>query len=195
MKGGKPPARRVMVVADPTRESAAALQYTLSHVVLEDDTLILLHVGNSNVWRNPLSFFKWPLLSSILLNASSSNGNDGGEPDLLEAMKQVCEMAKPKLRVHVERVAMEGKEKAVVILQHSVLHSVDLLVIGQRRSLSNVILGYRRNINGSLNLRGLDTVEFLIDNSHCECVAVQKKGQKDGYLLNTKTHRNFWLLA
>jgi len=26
-------------------------------------------------------------------------------------------------------------------------------------------------------------------------VSVQKKGQNAGYLLNTKTHKNFWLLA
>ena len=39
------------------------------------------------------------------------------------------------------------------------------------------------------------TVEFLIENSKCLCVSVQKKGQNAGYLLNTKTHRNFWLLA
>jgi len=37
-------ARRVMVVADPTRESAAALQYALGHAIIEKDELILIHV-------------------------------------------------------------------------------------------------------------------------------------------------------
>jgi hypothetical protein len=40
----------------------------------------------------------------------------------------------------------------------------------------------------------VDTAEYLIEKSKCTCVAVQKKGH-NGYLLNTKTHRNFWLLA
>lgn len=39
------------------------------------------------------------------------------------------------------------------------------------------------------------TAEFLIEHSKCLCVSVQKKGQNAGYLLNTKTHKNFWLLA
>jgi hypothetical protein len=44
--------------------------------------------------------------------------------------------------------------------------------------------------------RGHDTTpEFLIEHSKCLCVSVQKKGQNAGYLLNTKTHKNFWLLA
>lgn len=45
-------------------------------------------------------------------------------------------------------------------------------------------------------MRGVeDTAEYLIENSNCNCVGVQKKGQNAGYLLNTKTHKNFWLLA
>lgn len=41
----------------------------------------------------------------------------------------------------------------------------------------------------------MDMVEYLIENSRCLCVGVQKKGQNAGYLLNSKTHKNFWLLA
>lgn len=45
------------------------------------------------------------------------------------------------------------------------------------------------------SLRGLDTAEYLIEHSKCTSVAVQKKGLNAGYLLNTKTQKNFWLLA
>ncbi|KAG5562321.1 hypothetical protein RHGRI_005148 [Rhododendron griersonianum] len=197
MEGGATPTppRKVMVVADPTRESAAALQYALSHGVVEHDTLILLHVENPNAWKNPFSFFKWPMpststtasafsLSSSFTEGGSSSGSCGGDMDFLEAMRHASEISQPKVHVQVEKVEMEGKEKAAVILHYSTLHSVDIIV-GFR-------LNWQRK-NGSL--RGLDTAEYLIENSKCTCVAVQKKGQNAGFLLNTKTHKNFWLLA
>ncbi|CAK9167388.1 unnamed protein product [Ilex paraguariensis] len=190
MEGGNAPARKVMVVADPTRESAAALQYALSHAVLENDTLILLHIENPNTWRNTFGLFKWPSSQAASTTAPSAEGCRG-DLDFLEAMKQACEIAQPMLRVHVEVVEMGSKDKAYVILSQSTAHGIDLLVIGQKRSLSNALLGPKRNVS----LRGLDTAECLIQNSKCTCVAVQKKGQNAGYLLNTKTQRNFWLLA
>ncbi|XP_031096529.1 uncharacterized protein LOC116000827 [Ipomoea triloba] len=170
--------RKVMVVADPTRESAAALEYALSHAILEGDTIILLHVENqTNAWKNPIgSFFKWPPLPSL---------------EFLEALKRACEIAQPKSRVQTERVAiMEGKDKGSLILSHSAKLGIDLLIIGQKRTLSHAILG---NMSGSL--RGQDTADYLIENSKCTCVGVQRKGQNAGYILNTKIQKNFWLLA
>ena len=69
-------------------------------------------------------------------------------------------------------------------------HSIDLL--------NNLFLAacVRRLRSASGSSRGHDsTAEFLIEHSKCLCVSVAKKGQKAGYLLNTKTHKNFWLLA
>ncbi|GFQ02598.1 hypothetical protein PHJA_002403800 [Phtheirospermum japonicum] len=107
-------------------------------------------------------------------------------------MKRMCSAAKPKLKVVVERAEMaEGRDKATLILAHSEASKVDLLILGQRRTiLSTSILGPRRG----LSLRGFDTVDYVVENSQCKCVAVQKKGQ-NGYLLNSKLHKNFWLLA
>ncbi|KAM3356758.1 hypothetical protein P3S68_023472 [Capsicum galapagoense] len=115
--------------------------------------------------------------------------------DFLGTMKHACEAAQPKIKICTETVEMDGnaKEKASIILAKSASLAIDVLVIGQRRSLSNVIL--RPGRSASLRGLGLDMAEHLIDNSKCTCVAVQKKGQTAGYLLNTKTHRNFWLLA
>lgn len=53
----------------------------------------------------------------------------------------------------------------------------------------------RRRGGSMRGTRVTDMAEYLIENSKCNCVAVQKKGQNGGYLLNTKTYRNFWLLA
>jgi len=196
MEGQDAPARKVMVVVDPTRESAVALQYALSHAVLEKDTLILFHVENSNVRKNPFgSFFRkhtTQLAGSGGTTASSSSLEaSGGIMEFLEAMKHACEIAHPNLKILVRKADMvDGKDKASIILAQTIAQKIDLLVIGQRRSLSNAILGHKRG-----SLRGLDTAEYLIENSKCTSVAVQKKGQNAGYLLNTKTQKNFWLLA
>ncbi|XP_060180468.1 uncharacterized protein LOC132610200 isoform X1 [Lycium barbarum] len=256
MADGKNSTRKIMVVADPTRESAAALQYALSHAVAENDTLILLHVGNPNAWRNLLgalikkplpnsatssststtsltlsssdgggvnsnplgAFFKKSLASSASSPPSSTAASNvaaegrgvkgcagKGYMDFLGTMKHACEVAQSKIKVCTETVEMDGndKEKATTILAKAASLGIDILVIGQRRSLSKVILRCKSSWicvgrpRRSVSLRGLglDMAEYLIENSKCTCVAVQRKGQTAGYLLNTKTHRNFWLLA
>lgn len=180
MADGNNSPKKIMVVADPTRESASALQYALSHAVAENDTLILLHVGNPNAWRNLLG----ALIKKPLPNSSTSDGggvnsspfgtffkkslptitspqptsaasheavedgggvkgwNGKGYMDFLGTMKHACEVAQPKIKVCTETVEMDGnaKEKASVILAKSASFGIDILVIGQRRSLSNVIL-------------------------------------------------------
>lgn len=132
MEGEATPTRKVMVVADPTPKSAAALQYALSHGLVEHDTLILLHVENPNAWKNPLLFFKWPAPStsttaSAFSSSSSftegSSSSCGGDMDFLKAMKRASEISQPKVRVQVDKVKVEveGKEKAAVILHYSTL--------------------------------------------------------------------------
>ncbi|KAF3457536.1 hypothetical protein FNV43_RR02194 [Rhamnella rubrinervis] len=214
--GGRGARKVVMVVAEPNRESAGALQYALSHAVLQHDELILLHVEHPVSWLNTFSsFLRRPSLSSgssINYNSHSNNNtnnsdntnvnnNNGslescmGDVDFLEEMKNACRASQPNVRVRVERVIMEGKDKAAAILSQSKTHGVDVLVIGQRRSFSTAILGHKRSGGSTRGRIAVDTAEFLIENSKCTCVAVQKKGQNAGYFLNTKTHRNFWLLA
>lgn len=141
MQGGTPTTRKVMVIAEPTRESAIALQYTLSHAIFEQDELILLHVGKyPSSRRNTFStFMRRPKVGSSSAIACSDVG--GGNVDFLEEMKHACKVAQPKLLVSVKRVEMEGKDKAGVILFLSKMLNIDLIFIGQRRSLSSSILG------------------------------------------------------
>lgn len=140
MQGGTP-IRKVMVVAEPTRESAVALQYALSHALFEQDELILLHVGKfPSSWRNTFStFLRRPKVGSSSAIASSDLAR--GNVDFLEEMKHACKIAQPKLLVHVKRVEMDGKDKAGIILFQSKVLCIDLMFIGQRRSLSSSILG------------------------------------------------------
>ncbi|KAG0459248.1 hypothetical protein HPP92_022376 [Vanilla planifolia] len=141
-----PAKRRVMVVADPGRESAAALQWALSHAILEHDELILLHVDAPNsgsrrggafsvFLRRPTSIgpggggslIGWSnhhsplaLVSSSSLSlpsmGSAANGTGEGEYEFLDAMRAACEAAQPNVRVQIERVEMEGRDKAAAIL-------------------------------------------------------------------------------
>ncbi|KAL5781582.1 hypothetical protein ACOSP7_006611 [Xanthoceras sorbifolium] len=204
MECGTPPVRKVMVVADESREAAGALQYALSHVIVEKDELILIHVENPNAWKIPsiTSFLRRQSLTSSSAAAaalfSTFSASEGAQPvdqvDFLEEMKRICEVAQPKVHVRTAKVQiMEGNNKAAAILSQTEVLGVDLLVIGQRRSLSNVLLG--RPGMPLMGTKTIDTAEYLIENSKCTCVGVLRKGQNAGYLLNTKTHRNFWLLA
>ncbi|CAN8232323.1 unnamed protein product [Cochlearia groenlandica] len=215
----KPQSRKIMVIADPTRESAAALQYTLSHAVLEQDEIILVHVENSSggTWKNAFSsFLRLPSSMSSSSNSGSSPSSNAsanaasaaaanatsslaseigqGEGNFLEQMKRICEIAQPKVRVHTECISMDGV-KATTIILHGDKIGVDVIVIGQRRTISSSLLGTRRPGGSLRGSKGVDTAEYLIENSKCTCVGVQKKGQNGGYVLNTKTHKNFWLLA
>lgn len=71
-----------------------------------------------------------------------------------------------------------------------------LLMVFPHFSMHGNRYNKRPAAGGSLRgARMLDTAEYLIQNSPCICVAVQRKGQNGGFVLNTKTHRNFWLLA
>ncbi|KAJ1295296.1 hypothetical protein BS78_01G212900 [Paspalum vaginatum] len=186
--------RLVMIIADPGRESTAAMEWALSHAIIEGDDILLLHV-------------KMPHPHNGVVGPSrSSSGGSTGSPiaallggaadagEFMEAMRASCTARFPRARVHGERVepATEGREaKAQTILAESQRRGVELLVIGHRRVSS--FLGLR---SASGSSRGHDsTAEFLIEHSKCLCVSVQKKGQNSGYLLNTKTHKNFWLLA
>ncbi|KAK8934566.1 hypothetical protein KSP39_PZI015089 [Platanthera zijinensis] len=152
-----PAKRRIMVVADPGRESSIALQWTLSHALLEQDELILLYVEPPNASRRGgafSSFLRRPTslgtaggslssTASSLSSSSSTSSNGGigeaGEYEFLEVMKAACEAAQPKVRVQMERVEMEGRDKAAVILRQTKVLGVDMLVIGQRRQASSFL--------------------------------------------------------
>ncbi|CAL9782200.1 unnamed protein product [Musa acuminata subsp. burmannicoides] len=194
--------RRIMVVADPGRESAAALEWALYHAVLEHDDIILLHVepvsarrasALSSFLSRPPSAVSPVLFPQAAVAAAAVGAGDGcGDYEFLDAMRARCQAVQPTVRVQIERVEMESKDKAAAILTQTQLSRADVLVIGQRRNATS-FLGCK--LSGSMSSKGPDTAEFLIENSKCLCVGVQKKGQTAGYLLNTKTHKNFWLLA
>uniref|UniRef100_N1QWK6 UspA domain-containing protein n=1 Tax=Aegilops tauschii TaxID=37682 RepID=N1QWK6_AEGTA len=170
--------RLVMIIADPGRESTAAMDWALSHAVVEGDDILLLHARSSG--------------SQLAVFLGGGGSADG---EFMETMRAACKARHPRARVHAERVepATEGREaKAQTILAESQRRGVELLVIGHHRFSAFLRL---RSASGTSRPRHDSTAEFLIEHSKCLCVSVQKKGKNAGYLLNTKTHKNFWQLA
>ncbi|XP_022137570.1 uncharacterized protein LOC111008987 [Momordica charantia] len=176
---------RVMVVVDWSIEAQGALQWTLSHALHTHDTILLLHVlKTSNKqgfgFNNKVDYIK--------------------AYELLFSMRNMCLKRRPE--VQVEIALLEGKERGPVIVEEAKKHKLSLLVLGQRkRPILRRLLNRwatrsdrRGRKKKKTTCRG--TVEYCIQNSSCLTIAVRKKSRQiGGYLITTKRHRNFWLLA
>lgn len=168
---------RVMVVVDSSIEAKAALHWALSHTIQPQDTVILLHV---------------------LTRPSVQGGNTDHQVSraykLLSSMKNLCQVHKPG--VQVEILVKEGKEKGSTIVQEAKHEKVSLLVLGKRKRsimwlVQNMWAGKRRRIRSSSS-----ATDYCVQNAKCMTVGVRRKGRNHGgYLITTKRHKDFWLLA
>lgn len=96
-------------------------------------------------------------------------------------------------QVQVEIAISQGKEKGPVIAEEAKRQNVSLLVLGQRKKS---ILWRLMRRWASKKKAVTDIVDYCIQNSSCMTIAVRRKGSKlGGYLITTKRHKNFWLLA
>ncbi|KAK7265886.1 hypothetical protein RJT34_33511 [Clitoria ternatea] len=164
---------KIMVVVDSTFEAKGALEWALSHTVQSQDTLVLLHVAKPT---------REGAESGVTFNAKAYQ--------LLADMKSMCEMKKPGVLVNV--VMVEGEEKGAAIVEEAKQQRVSLLVVGQRKRSMLWCLMRRWVPKG----RRPGVVQYCIQNSPCMAIAVRRKNRKlGGYLITTKRHKNFWLLA
>lgn len=164
---------RVMVVVDTSLEAKSALQWALTHTVQSHDTIILLSVIKPSQQGE---------------NANSENSQRAYE--LLYSMKTMCQTKRPG--VQVELAVQEGKEKGPVIVEAAKQRKVSLLVLGQRKRWIMWRLGRIWSRKKSKNR----VVEHCIQNAKCLTIAVRRKSSKyGGYLITTKRHKDFWLLA
>lgn len=170
---------RVMVVVDSSMEAKAALHWALSHTIQSQDTVILLHV---------------------VTRPSVQGGNIDHQVNqraykLLSSMKNLCQVHKPG--VQVEILVKEGKEKGSTIVQQAKHEKVSLLVLGKRKRsimwlVQKMWTGKRKRICSST----CSATDYCVQNAKCMTVAVRKKGRNHGgYLITTKRHKDFWLLA
>ncbi|KAI3454783.1 hypothetical protein Pfo_011446 [Paulownia fortunei] len=160
---------RVMVVVDSNRQAKGALEWALSHTVQIQDTITLLHVARKD---------------------GKTNGEiDQRAYDLLQAMKNMCKLRRPE--VHVEIAIREGKEKGATIVEAAKQLRVSLLVLGHRKQS---LLWHLRMISSKRTQSRV--VDYCIQNANCMTLAVRRKNRKyGGYMITTRRHKNFWLLA
>ncbi|KAL5748996.1 hypothetical protein ACOSQ2_026293 [Xanthoceras sorbifolium] len=161
---------KVMVVVDDlSLDAKGPLEWALSHAVQNHDNIFLLYVAKSSK------------LGKLNLRAYEK----------LHCMKNICQMRKPG--VQVELVMVEGKEKGAIIVKEAKKHKVSLLVLGQRKK--SIVWRFMRRWSSKKKAVG-GIVDYCIQNSSCMTIAVRRKStQFGGYLITTKRHKNFWLLA
>ncbi|CAK9312206.1 unnamed protein product [Citrullus colocynthis] len=174
---------RVMVVVDWSVEAKEALEWTLSHAVQNNDTIVLVHVLKSLKLQgfefgNKVKYIK--------------------AYKLLFSLRNMCLKTRPQ--VQVEIALLEGKERGPIIVEEAKKHKLSLLVLGQRkRPILRRLLNRwttRRSRRRGKKKTCRATAKYCIQNSSCMTIAVRKKSKQiGGYLITTKSHKNFWLLA
>ncbi|CAD6213586.1 unnamed protein product [Miscanthus lutarioriparius] len=179
--------RRVMVLADGRAEAAGALQWALSQAVRSNDTVVLLAVAKPPVARDAASD------SCVKMLGTKSQQH-------LAALRTVCESTRPEVKV--ETCAVEAEERAPAVVDAARRHGASLLVLGQRprrhavaRWLQQVVWRRRRSRGSSAAAAGGGSmVEYCIEHAPCVALAVRRRSS-GGYLVSSKHHRDFWLLA
>ncbi|XP_062213369.1 uncharacterized protein LOC133914258 [Phragmites australis] len=170
--------RRVMVVADGRPEAAGALQWALSQAVRSNDTVVLLAV------------VKPVAQDAITDSCVKILGTRCSEQ--LEATRSICESTRPEVKV--ETCAVEAEERAPAVVEAARWHGASLLVLGQRRRRGVTrwlqALWRRRRGRGG----GATMVEYCIEHAPCVALGVRRRSSA-GYLVSSKRHRDFWLLA
>ncbi|KAJ8466958.1 hypothetical protein OPV22_029510 [Ensete ventricosum] len=174
--GGKPEmeqGRRIMIVVDSSPEAKAALLWGLSHSVQSNDTVVLVQVVKPSKHGERVQTERQP---------------KGYE--LLHAMKSICQAKKPE--VQVELCSVEGKERGPTIVEEAGKQGASLLVMGQRKRSTT----WRLIMMWAGNKVGGGTVDYCVQNATCMALAVRRKCRRGGgYLITTKRHKDFWLLA
>ncbi|KAF5730213.1 hypothetical protein HS088_TW20G00585 [Tripterygium wilfordii] len=165
---------KVMVVVDSTVEAKGALEWALAHTIQTQDSVVLLHVIKPS--KQGPEYNKKLKLEAF---------------EVLHSMKTICQTRRPGVQVEV--AMQEGKEKGKIIVEEAEKQKVSLLVLGQRKR--SMLWRFMKRWRGKQNNHG-GFVEYCIQNASCMTIAVRRKGKKlGGYLITTKSHKNFWLLA
>ncbi|XP_068654306.1 universal stress protein PHOS32-like isoform X2 [Aristolochia californica] len=176
MKAGFVVGRRIMIVVDSSQEAKSAVHWALTHTVQSQDTLILLYVTRSE------------------RQGEESHDQKETNPrgyQLLRSLKNSCQIKKPGLEVAI--VSVEGRKKGPTIVEEANKQGISLLVLGQRKKST---MTWRLLMTWARSKIGGGTVEYCIQNAECMTVAVRRKSRKlGGYLITTKRHKDFWLLA
>ncbi|CAL0318177.1 unnamed protein product [Lupinus luteus] len=169
--------RKIMIVVDSSIEAKSAVQWALTHTVQNQDVIILLHVTRP----------------SKQVNEEASNKEiDPKAYELASSFKNMCNVKRPEVQTEIAVVEAEGNEKGPKIVEEAKKQGVTLLILGQKKRSTTwrLIMMWA----GQRVTEGV--VEYCIQNAQCMAIAVRRKSKKiGGYMITTKRHKDFWLLA
>ncbi|KAF8100867.1 hypothetical protein N665_0214s0028 [Sinapis alba] len=168
--------RKVMVVVDTTSQSKNALQRALTHCVQDEDNITLLHVT------------KTPIGQAVDETQRERNSR---AHEQVHPLKNLCQLKKPNVKTEIV-VVETAEEKGKAIVEESKKQGAGVLVLGQRKRTSKWRVIWKWRTKAGM---GGGVVEYCIHNSDCMAIAVRKKSNNGGYLITTKRHKDFWLLA
>ncbi|XP_014522267.1 universal stress protein PHOS32 isoform X3 [Vigna radiata var. radiata] len=175
VKQGSVIGRKIMIVVDSSLEAKGAVQWALTHTVQNQDTIVLLHVMKPSNKQD---------------DEESSKEIAPRANELASSFKNMCQVKRPE--VQTEIAVIEGKEKGEKIVEEAKKQGVALLVLGQKKRSTTwrlVMMWAGHRVTGGV-------VEYCIQNAHCMAIAVRRKSKKSGgYMITTKRHKDFWLLA
>ncbi|KAE9595685.1 hypothetical protein Lal_00030803 [Lupinus albus] len=167
--------RKIMIVVDSSLEAKSAVQWALTHTVQNHDVIILLHVTKPSKQAN---------------EEASSKEIDPRAYKCARSFKNMCHVQRPE--VQTEIAVVKGKEKGPKIVEEAKKQGVTLLVLGQKKRSTTwrlVMMWAGQRVTGGV-------VEYCIQNAQCMAIAVRRKSNKiGGYMITTKRHKDFWLLA
>ncbi|KAF8103004.1 hypothetical protein N665_0189s0054 [Sinapis alba] len=168
---------RVMVVVDKALASTGALEWAITHTLQPQDTLFLLYFAQS--------FTK---------GKRKNRKREVKTDELVHTLKKLSQTKRPGIEVEIRRLEGKDKEKGGKIVEEAKKQQVSLLVVGQEkkppvwRLLKRWAWKRRRG--------HADVLKYCLENASCMTIAVKPKKRKHGgYLITTKRHKNFWLLA
>ncbi|KAK6132005.1 hypothetical protein DH2020_034231 [Rehmannia glutinosa] len=164
--------KRVMVIVDQSSHSKHAMMWALTHVTNKGDILTLLHIVSS-----------------------SCKGSEGSSsPYLATTLGSLCKACKPEIfgilcaQVEVEALVIQGPKMGTVMSQVKKLE-VSVLVLGQKKPSPFLNCLFLKSSTEEF-------VEQCINSLECLTIGVRKQSKGvSGYLISTRWHKNFWLLA
>ncbi|KAL9290151.1 putative universal stress protein A [Arabidopsis thaliana] len=174
---------RVMVVVDKVIASTGALEWALKHTLQSQDYLFLLYFSKP---------FRKGFLFAIgkRMNRKSEVKTD----ELVHTLKKLCQTKRPGIEVEIRRLQGKEKEKGEKIVEEAKEQQVSLLVVGEEKKPPVWRLLKRWGWKKRRGRAG--TLKYCLEKASCMTIAVKPKNRKlGGYLITTKRHKNFWLLA
>ncbi|VVA96308.1 unnamed protein product [Arabis nemorensis] len=162
---------RVMVVVDKVIASTGALEWALKHTLQSQDYLFLL-------------YFSKPFRKGKRKNRKREVKTD----ELVHTLKKLCQTKRPGVSLNSNKKRFETFSKQAKEQQ------VSLLVVGEEKKPPVWRLLKRWGWKKRRGRAGV--LKYCLEKASCMTIAVKPKNRKlGGYLITTKRHKNFWLLA